>query len=112
MSQPDPESVIDAELPIDSREVVEEGHAVPINVRVHTVMSIHHRDYEFVQVPGDVHAAAVNSIRYPAEFSVNAIDLADLVRTEFDTIDTTYRQTFSAFNMFVCGITTVCLPTP
>ena len=112
MCQPDPESVIDVELPIDSGEVVDSGDAVPINeVRVHTLISIHRRDYGFVQVPGDVQAAGVNSIRHPAEFSVNAIDPADLARTELDIIDTTYRQTFSAFNTFVCGITTVCLPT-
>ena len=112
MSQPDPESVIDVELPIHSGKVVKEGHAVLINdVRVHTVISIHHQDYGFVQVPGDVQAAGVNSIRHPAEFPVNAIGSADLARTQLDTIDTTYRQTLSAFSTFVCGITTVCLPT-
>ena len=112
MSQPDPESVIDVELPIYSGKVVEEGHAVLINdVRAHTVISIHHQDYGFVQVPDDVQAAGVNSIHHPAEFSVNAIGSADLARTQLDTIDNTYRQTLSAFNTFVCGITTVCLPT-
>ena len=108
MSQLDPECVTDVELPIDSGKVVEEGHAVTINeVRVQTVVSIHHRDY--VQVPGDVQAAGVNSIHHPAEFSENAIGPADLARTDLDTIDTMYRQTFSAFNTFICGITTVCL---
>ena len=112
MRQPDPESVMIVELPIGSGEVVEEEHAVTINeVRVQTIISIHHRDYGFVQVPGDVQAAGVNSIRHPAELSVNGIGPADIVRTELDTIDTTHRQTFSAFNAFVCGITTVCLPT-
>ena len=112
MRQPDPESVTIVELSTGSGEVVEEEHAVIINrVRVQTVISIHHRDYGFVQVPGDVQAAGVNSICHPDEFSVNAIGPADLARTQLDTIDTTYRQTFSAFNTFVCGITTVCLPT-
>ena len=112
MRQPDPESVTIAELPIDSGEVVEEEHAVTINeVRVQTVISIRHRDYGFVQVPGDVQAAGVNSIRHPAEFSVNAIGSTDPASTQLDTIDTTYRQTLSAFNTFVCGISTVCLPT-
>ena len=112
MRQPDPESVTIVELPIGSGEVAEEEHAVTINeVRVQTVISIHHRDCGFVQVPGDVQAACVNSIRHPAAFSVNAIGPADLARTQSDTIDTTCRQTFSAFNTFVCGITTVCLPT-
>ena len=63
-------------------------------------------------MPGDVQAASVNSIRHPAGFSVNTIGPADLTRTELDTIDTTYRQTLSAFNTFVCGITTVRLLNP
>ena len=110
MSQLDPECVTDVELPIDPGKVVEEGHAVTINeVRVQTVVSIHHRGYVSVQVPGDVQTAGVNSIHHLAESSENAIGLADLARTELDTIDTTYRQTFSAFNTFICGITTVCL---
>ena len=110
--QPDPESVTDAKLFCDSGEVVEERYGVTIHeVRVRTVMSIHHQDYGFVQVPGDVQAAGVNFFCRPTEFSVNAIGCADLARTELDTINTTYRQTFSAFNTFVCGITTVCFPT-
>ena len=64
---------------------------------------------DLFQVPGDVQAADVNSIRPPAEFSVNVIGPADLARTELDTIDTAYRQTLSAFNTFLCRITTVCL---
>ena len=54
-------------------------------------------------------AAAVNSIRHLAEFSVNVISSADLARAELDTIDAACRQTLSAFNAFVCAITTVCL---
>ena len=111
MRQPDPEIIAVVEMPIDSGEVVEEGHTVIIHeVRPPTVISIHCRDCGFVQVPGDIQAASVNSIRHQAEFSVNAIGPADLARTELDaTIVTTYRQTLSAFNSFVCGITTVCL---
>ena len=60
-------------------------------------------------MPGDVQAGGVNSMRHAFEFSVNAINSADLSGTESDTIDTAYRQTLSAFNTFVCGITTVCL---
>ena len=65
-------------------------------------------------MPGDVQAtspeaAGVNSIRHLAEFSVNVIGSADLARAELDTIDAACRQTLSAFNAFVCGITTVCL---
>ena len=55
INQPDRESATDVELPIGSGEVTEEGHAV--TVRAHIVMWIHHRDYGFVQVPGDVQAA-------------------------------------------------------
>ena len=58
-------------------------------------------------MPGDVQAADVNSIRPSAEFSVNVIGPADPARTELDTINTAYRQTLSAFNTFVCRITTV-----
>ena len=99
----DLESVRAVELPIGSGEVIEEGPVVTIQERVHTV-----------QVPGDVQAANLqvtggNSVRSSAEFSVNAIGPTDLGRTKLDTIDTIYRQTFSAFNSFVCGITTVCL---
>ena len=112
MCQPDPESVTDAELLIDSGEVVEEGYGVTIHeVRARTVISVHHRDYGFFQVPGDVQVAGVDFFCRPTEFSVNAIGPADLARTELGTIDTTYRQTLSAFNTFVCGITTVCFPT-
>ena len=101
MHQPDPESVMDVD---------EEGHAVTIHeVRAHTVISIHQWDHGFVQVPDDVQAAGVNFFCHSTEFSVNAIGPADLTRTELGTINTAYRQTFSAFNTFVCGITTVCL---
>ena len=60
-------------------------------------------------MPGDVQAAGVNSINHPTEFSVNAIGPADLSRTELDTIDTAYRETFSAFIMSLCRITIACL---
>ena len=63
-------------------------------------------------MPGDVKTASVNSIRHLTGFSVNTIGPADLARTELDTIDTTYRQTLSAFNTFVCEITTVRLLNP
>ena len=62
-------------------------------------------------MPGDVQVAVpgVNSTLHPAGLSVNTVGPADLARTEFNTTDTAYRQTLSAFNSFVCGITTVCL---
>ena len=42
LSQPDHESVTNVELPIGSREVVEEGHGVTNHeVRAHAVMWIH-----------------------------------------------------------------------
>ena len=40
-----------------------------------------------------------------------AIGPTDPPGTKLDTVDTAYRQTFSAFNTFVCTITTVCLLT-
>ena len=110
MYQPDPESVTVVELPVGSGEVVEEGHVVTIHkVSAHAGISIHHRDHGFIQMPGDVQAAGVNFFYRPTEFSVNAIGPTDLARNKI-TIDTAYRQTLSAFNTFVCGITTVCFP--
>ena len=55
----DPASV---RLPIGSGEVVEEGHTVIIHeVCVHAVMSIHHRDYGFLQLKNDVQAANIET---------------------------------------------------
>ena len=75
INQPDGESATDVEPPIGSGEVAEEGHAVANHeVRAHIVMWIHHRDYGFVQVPGNVQAANLqaaggNPIYRPTDFS-------------------------------------------
>ena len=58
-------------------------------------------------MPSDIQAAGVR----PVEFSVIATGSTDPTRTKLDTIDTVCRQTLGAFDTFVCGITTVCIPT-
>ena len=74
-SQPDCQSVTEVEPPIvGSGEVVEEQHVTVHEVRGHTVMWIHHRDYRFVQVPCDLQvidtqAAGGNSMCHPTGFS-------------------------------------------
>ena len=74
INQPDRESATSVEPPIGSGEVAQEGHAVTNHeVRAHIIMWIHQRDYEFVQVPGDVQAenlqvAGVNPIYRPTDF--------------------------------------------
>ena len=60
-----------------------------------------------IEIIGFVQASGVSSI--PADFSVDSIDPADLAGAKLDSIDTAYRQTLSAFNTFVCGVTSVRL---
>ena len=61
-------------------------------------------------VLGDIQGADMNTIAGPAETTVNAIGLVDSAMTQLDTINTGYRQTLSAFNAVVNGITRVCHP--
>ena len=97
------ESVGVVKLLTGSGEVVEEGHTVAIHeVRAHAIMSIYITTL-CIFLGAEYPSQKLTDCRWEphSSFSVNVISVAALSRT--------YRQTFSAFNTFVCGITNVCL---
>ena len=76
--------------------------------------------YGFHQVPGNIQLVLtvlgniqdtlMDSIPGPARIAVNEISLVDTAMTQLDAINTSYRQTLSAFSTVINGITSVCHP--